>query len=149
MYLDKSIQADAELPPEIPLLSPPTQSSPSKLQTPVFTTNNKTSFRHFFSGDKAFDNLDPIQIEKEDLKRSLEKEVVRYSTFLKMNNSQAIHLITDTAKFWLKYKRDLPNLYRLALILLGIPSSSASIERFFSMCGFMSKKQGIISPNFY
>ena len=77
----------------------------------------------------------------------MENEVLRYSTFLKRNSIQAIHQINDTAKFWLHYKKDLPNLYRLALILLGIPSSIASIERFFSMCGFMSKKQGIYSLN--
>lgn len=38
-----------------------------------------------------------------------------------------------------------PNIRNLALILLGIPASSAVIERFFQCAGFMSKNHVLLN----
>lgn len=43
-------------------------------------------------------------------------------------------------KFWNHYMDQMPRLARLALVLLNINVSSAFIERFFSICGIICKK---------
>ena len=44
-----------------------------------------------------------------------------------------------TNSFWLKNKKKLPNLFKVARRLHTIPASSAFIERFFSICGVFCK----------
>ena len=53
----------------------------------------------------------------------------------------ASELTLTTNAFWLKYRKRLPNLFKIAMQLLSIPSSSAFIERFFSICGVICKKR--------
>lgn len=43
------------------------------------------------------------------------------------------HIMTETVAFWLKFKKKLPNLYRLCHYLITFPPSSASVERLFSI----------------
>jgi hypothetical protein len=45
------------------------------------------------------------------------------------------YLRKTTAQFWNENSKELKNLRRLAMKLLNIPSSSAYIERHFSLCG--------------
>ena len=47
----------------------------------------------------------------------------------------------SSIKFWLDNKKTFPSLYKLALILFNIPSSSAFVERFFSICGIVNDKR--------
>jgi hypothetical protein len=42
-------------------------------------------------------------------------------------------------EFWKKYQVELPHLSKLAKSLLGIPASSAAVERFFSKTGFIMR----------
>lgn len=66
----------------MPVISPDAPTpSPSQLKTPDFTNKENNSFRQFFSGDKATDNMDPTQLEREEIKHALDKEVRRYSKF--------------------------------------------------------------------
>ena len=47
----------------------------------------------------------------------------------------------SNTQFWRNHERLLPELYKLATILLNIQSSSAFVERFFSICGIICKKR--------
>jgi len=59
-----------------------------------------------------------------------------------LNKIQNIDLKnTNNKTFWLNNKKELPNLFKLALLLLNIPSSSAYVERFFSICGIVNRKR--------
>ena len=60
----------------------------------------------------------------------------------------------STKDFWKENKKTLPLLFELTLILLNIPSSSAYVERFFSICGVVKRKRAgnmsyetLIKPN--
>ena len=46
---------------------------------------------------------------------------------------------TSNKKFWLFFKDKAPYLNQLYIVLNNIPSSSAYIERFFSICGVVNK----------
>jgi hypothetical protein len=47
----------------------------------------------------------------------------------------------SNSQFWRNHERLLPKLFKLATILLNIQSSSAFVERFFSICGIICKKR--------
>jgi hypothetical protein len=46
----------------------------------------------------------------------------------------------DIANFFKQFGKDLPNLKKLAYIVLCMNSSSSCVERFFSICGYVNKK---------
>ncbi len=54
----------------------------------------------------------------------------------------------DNISFWRNNReKKFPNIARLALLLLNIPSSAAYIERFFSICGNLCEpKRGNMNP---
>lgn len=110
------------------------------LKTPQAAIFPDAEVPAFFSKDAQRPDLDPQAIQRELFRSELEKEIKYYSNFLSRIN---LLDIKDTGTFWKQYRTNFEKLYSFALILLGIPSSSASIERFFSLCGFMSKKQGL------
>ena len=68
--------------------------------------------------------------------RDLEREIKLYSEFID-ENSNIIQNIRSTASFWKKKKDKIPTLYQLSLKLSGIPSTSAMIERLFSIAGLV------------
>lgn len=68
------------------------------------------------------------QDDDKDLVQSFAKEKALFIT--KLNN-----LKSGTVEFWRENKKELPYLYDLALRLLSIPASSASVERLFSVAG--------------
>ena len=66
--------------------------------------------------------------------------------FIKIINSDHFDA-KSTTKFWKEQMKELPTLSRLAFILLNIPSSSAFIERFYSICGNVCKREcGNMTP---
>ena len=67
----------------------------------------------------------------------LEKEILKLADILAQ--AEKLKDITNR-KFWNKYMDEMPRLARLALVLLNISVSSAFIERFFSICGIICKK---------
>jgi hypothetical protein len=68
--------------------------------------------------------------------------------FLNVLRSRPLEEFKSTTSFWHQKHGKLPNLYKLSLILLNIPSSSAYIERFFSICGFVcDNRRGNMSTN--
>ena len=103
----------------------------------IFTPKNQDQ-RHFFpSGSLNIEHLN-----KEEFQRKINAETEAFSNLLRAKGGEIIKKTESNSSFWNTYLNVLPNLKNLAIILLGIPSSSAGIERFFSMCGFMSKKNG-------
>lgn len=72
----------------------------------------------------------------------LDEELIKFSSFLE-NNKFIQNRQLQTTKFWSNNKEKFPLLSKLAAILLNISSSSAFIERFFSIAGIIcSKRRG-------
>ena len=69
-------------------------------------------------------------------KNCMEKE---REIFKAMLNEKFFNL--TSSKFWLDNKKNFPNLYKLSLVLFNIPSSSAFVERFFSICGIVNNQR--------
>ncbi len=111
--------------------------------TPVINTPegpaspSNTFYSQFFKDQPLLND----QIELENFQNNLEKEVDKFRKYLSANNFRIFSEIKSTKDFWLKHTTEYPNLAKLALILLNICSSSAYIERFFSICGFVQKKR--------
>ena len=69
-------------------------------------------------------------------KNCMEKE---REIFKAMLNEKFFNL--TSSKFWLDNKKNFLNLYKLSLVLFNIPSSSAFVERFFSICGIVNNQR--------
>ena len=113
--------------------------TPNTASTPGTAVSNSGDyfFREFFKGEttkETFSKLANVMHKKEEI----EKEILHFSSFIVVEN---FHLKKvkkiSTYHFWKKYQLQIPNLARLARILLNIQSSSAYIERFFSICGIV------------
>ena len=59
----------------------------------------------------------------------------------------ALKEIKSTISFWKKNKANLENLYKLNEILFNIPSTSAQLERFFSISGLICDKRRMRMSN--
>jgi hypothetical protein len=114
------------------------------MRTPVLKTpdniNSPDNFfqTQFFSKDQP--NVGESK-KAELLKRNVSKEIDIFRKILCENNSKTITDSYSTCQFWLKNKEKLPYLSKLALLLMNINSSSAFIERYFSICGFVQDKR--------
>ena len=112
--------------------------NPETPRTPVSAKSNTSDdfIRNFFADDEKNEqhcleiqeNLQKKKIENEinDLRKTLLEEM-----FIKDS--------TSTVQFWRKYNFKFPHMSKLALLLSTIQSSSAFIERFFSVCGVVCK----------
>ena len=87
---------------------------------------------HF--GDSSEDETNSPIISK---KVSLTEELKRFKYILNNINQMKI----ESKKFWKDNKSSLPLLYELWFILRNISSSSAYVERFFSICGIVNRKR--------
>ena len=78
-----------------------------------------------------------------DLNVDVTAEVELYFQTIKNLNLETI----STKQFWLTHQTSLPILSTLAVKLLNIPSTSACIERYFSICGIIcNKRNGNMKP---
>ena len=68
-------------------------------------------------------------------------EIDKFKTFISQNNFENIKRIKSSTAFWEQNSGAIPHIARLFLLLNTIPSTSASIERYFSICGFVSNKR--------
>lgn len=108
------------------------------LKTPSTAASiSNTFFSKFFPDNEK---RQESQLDEEIFKNSLQAEVEKYKAFLIEKNYYNLHNISSSKCFWLKNSTTYPLLTKLASILLNINSSSAFIERYFSICGFASKK---------
>ena len=55
------------------------------------------------------------------------------------------HLVADPLEWWPRHEKLLPSLSRMARQFLGVPASSAAVERLFSGVGkdFAKQRQGM------
>lgn len=109
----------------------------NNLDTTQITIESRSDHNlfQFFDHEEEIENC-PMDIHKK--KSELQAEVTKFINYLK---KKPLKEVKSTSKFWYKYQTELSNLYQLSLILLNIPSSSAYIERFFSICGFFFDKR--------
>lgn len=133
-------------------------------KTPNVPKPKDNNFRQFFQNTcpKEKEESSKQNIKRENLQRIINDEIEQLAKHL---HTITLSDITNTGEFWNQQEISYPNLKQLAIILLGIPSSSAAVERFniheinyyyiiinlayitlvyiyrfFSMCGFFSKK---------
>ena len=66
---------------------------------------------------------------------ALDKEITSFSALL--DNDTFLKSLKSTRKFWLTHGEKMPLLKNLAIIISNVSSSSAFIERFFSICGII------------
>jgi hypothetical protein len=113
------------------------------LDTPIIITPNIPEPQNFFQ--TRFFQADSEEIDtsvnKEIFKKEISKEVEEFKKLLCRNNSKIINEVVSTKAFWIKHSKIFPKISELAKILLNINSSSAFIERFFSICGFIQDKR--------
>ena len=129
-YFDKGLQSVPKV--YLKLVKPiESVTKPFRQRTPSSTDSDASSFlSDLFEEDN--ENEEHVKktsqlIREEILKKEIEKlrEILIENKYnIKINNGE----------FWRKYERHLPELYKLAIILCNIQSSSAFIERFFSIC---------------
>jgi hypothetical protein len=91
---------------------------------------------HFFNSDNATQTQLNIEIKEDEIK----KEIKQFRILLSNNNYAFLNEINSSKKFWIENADKFPNLKNLSLILFNINASSAFLERYFSLCGFVSKK---------
>jgi hypothetical protein len=58
-----------------------------------------------------------------------------------VNDKKHLSKIKSTRHFWQEFGKEVPNLVDLASILNNILPSSSFIERFFSICSYVSNKR--------
>ena len=108
-----------------------------QLTTPLIKT--QISANNFFFSSFQTSTKSP-ELDNEIIINEVEKEVYVLRAFLSAKNNDNLNSIFSTRRFWLLIET-YPKLTKLAEILLNINSSSACIERYFSICGFCSKKK--------
>ena len=98
------------------------------------------------AADEPFDQfyqsigLDQVKISQKEfsIENSIENERENFVNILKNHNFTNK---TRYDEFWFGKRKELPHLYNLCLMLYNIPSSSAYVERFFSICGVVNRKR--------
>ena len=122
---------------------------PDELASPVIKTPNPQNGFH-----STFFQADSVEIDLSTRKEIFEKEIVteifNFRKLLLKDGSKIINECESTTDFWNENKKRFPKISELAKILLNINSSSAFIERFFSICGFIQdKRKGNITIEFF
>lgn len=127
-------------------IHPKTPANPkTPAKTPVKTPNSANSCNLFFdfslrNDPVSFDITDEIELIK--TKKEFEAEVKLFCSIItsdKFKNASEL----STKAFWIENRAQLPNMAKLANILLNIPASSAFVERFFSICGVVCKARSM------
>ena len=99
-----------------------------------FISDSDDSLAGFLEDDNIQNNDELLGEVKQ---MNLETEKIEFIRLIDENKMES----TSTRKFWLKNKSKFPFLKNLAEILLNIPSSSAFIERYYSLCGIICKQR--------
>lgn len=117
-----------------------TQSSSSTHSPPLSTTKKITKedlfYENIFKNEKPMsqNNLDSANLFH--FNQETADEVKSYSNLIKDKNF--IETCENSPDFWINNAEKYPILYKTALVLCSINSSSAFIERFFSICGVIN-----------
>lgn len=106
-------------------------SSSSSRQQGLKETGSPISSQESQSGKKKrkFQLLDKLA----SVSPSSSNEIEQYFQMERLNDCE------DPLKFWDLYKKNFPVLSKIAHIYLGIPASSGSVERLFSVAGAIAR----------
>ena len=128
-----------------------------KNRKPELETNSMSSSETMSSMNSESDNLllKMMSQKREEIhsegyewmlkSTEAEKQTLEFITIIRESN---LKKLKSTKSFWCEHKTSLPILFELANILLNIPSSSAFVERYFSMCGVVCKQRaGNMDPD--
>ena len=100
---------------------------PSSTATTSQTTSQANFYSDFFGASKKSKE---VETKKYRFREQLSKECSNFSRLVEQEcNSESFH------DFWLEKTKELPILSKVAKILHNIPSTSAFLERFFSISG--------------
>jgi hypothetical protein len=106
--------------------------------TPVVQTPNGDIFFRFFEDDHE-NATHEAEIDAAELESLLKCEIENFTKLVR-NLSFILNKKLSTREFWFQNRHQFPYLSEMALVLISITSSSAFIERFFSICGLISSK---------
>jgi hypothetical protein len=129
------------------LVKPPKTEIKNIRQKEPSTSSDINSNSSFL--DDLFEDDEQNEQLIEESHQSLRYEKVQ----LEINKLRNLFLekkyqITETnSQFWRNNERSFPELYKLAIIILNIQSSSSFVERFFSICGVVCKKRATNMKN--
>jgi hypothetical protein len=141
-YLTKGIQALKSV--AIEFLYKTTQTEELSNTTSKNTNKDKetantphsaaSNFGEFFGSDEENDtsNTESLILNRN---KTIDAEVVYFSSLL--GDPDVVKNTASTSKFWERHRNKMPILDKLQTILLNISSSSAFIERFFSISGIV------------
>ena len=108
----------------------------------ITTPNGDSPSASFYAGFFSREHDRPINnLSDEIFRQELEYEVNKLKAILRADNNKLILTTTNSKEFWYQHKGAFPKISKLANILLNINSSSACVERFFSLCGFIENKR--------
>ncbi len=128
-----------------------TQNEIERLDLTSPVINSPKSANYFFHKNLFFSNEKELETEEGKLtifRNCLNKEIEAFTKIV--TEKEFITSCKSTKQFWIKNSKVFPILFKLTLILLNINSSSACIERYFSICGFISnKKSGNINNDLF
>ena len=114
------------------------------LSPKVSPEENRRFFNFHFSKTNKLknfcNNMDTIKQLDDEI--TLFKSKICNNSFMKKLNFE------NSAEFWkTEYQSEMPKLAELYFILNNIPSTSASIERFFSIAGIVNEKRRLRMRN--
>ena len=105
------------------------EDSEDLASTPNVPKTKTPKFSELFESHGGVADLISIRLYKEELQTKINDEADNYSKALRLDECRLITETKRTPTFWYEHRRKFPNLYLLAVILYGIPSSSAAVER--------------------
>ena len=97
-------------------------------------------FSNYYNDDRE-NAEDSLEIQLENFNHELFLEVERFRKTISEDNFKFVKEVNSTKSFWLKSNINFPYLSKMVLILMNICCSSAFIERYFSICGFIQNKR--------
>ncbi len=101
--------------------------------------NSLNSFGDFWETSQGVSSQGLSQVAIFNNNINIEKQIDFFKTLILQDD--LITKICNNSEFWRKFQDKMPTLYSLALILENIPSTSAQIERFFSITGIICDKK--------
>lgn len=119
-------------------------STPNTPHSALSIISDDRFFPNFFRSE--FEPTDNSEAYLQSIEIQLEEELRIFRSLV--TNTDFIKTISSNHKFWSSYSDKLLLLRKLYSVLLNISSSSAFIERFFSICGgICTQRRGRSDPD--
>jgi hypothetical protein len=114
------------------------KSSQTAKTSTISQTSQKTPDDQLFA---SFCNLPDSDSDdqQETINTNKHKIILEREIFANLLKNSTFSESVSVKSYWIAHKKDMPNIANLAMLLYNIPSSSAFIERFFSICGVVNR----------